>query len=489
MPTRPDDSSAEPNHQLMSIGLLLGPLSALGVWWLGPPDGLSAPGWAAVALVVLMVVWWISEAVPIAVTALLPLIVLPIAGVVTLPQAATPYADPIIFLFIGGFMLAMALERWQLHGRLALALIGAVGTRPTSLLLAFGIATTALSMWISNTATALMLMPTAIGVAAAIGEHTDRKTAGQFGFAVVLMVAYAASIGGIGTPIGSPTNLIAMGYLERQGIHLGFTSWMLLAVPIMLLMLAVAWALLAWPIRHARGSSRSDEVINNARRALGPIRPAEIRVMGVFAVVALCWIFRPLLNQLPGLGALSDTAIALIGAITLFVIPSGTAKKGEKLLDWATAERLPWGVALLFGGGLSVAAAMESSGVSTWLGGALASTGALSPWLILLLMVSVTVFVSELASNVATLTAMLPIIAALAKASGDSPLLLAFAACMGASLAFMMPMGTAPNAIAYATGRVDLRAMIKVGLILNLIGIVVMVVMIKLLAPLVLGVK
>jgi solute carrier family 13 (sodium-dependent dicarboxylate transporter), member 2/3/5 len=190
MQTTHDDAAATPNGQLSSIGRWLGPLLAVGVWWLGPPTGLTAAAWITVALVTLMVVWWITEAVPIAVTALLPLIVLPLGGVVTLPQAATPYADPIIFLFIGGFMLAMALERWRLHGRLALALIAAVGTRPTSLLLSFGVATAALSMWISNTATALMLMPTAIGVAAAIGEHTDRRTAHQFAFAVVLMVAY-----------------------------------------------------------------------------------------------------------------------------------------------------------------------------------------------------------------------------------------------------------------------------------------------------------
>jgi sodium-dependent dicarboxylate transporter 2/3/5 len=475
------------------IGLLLGPALAAAMLWLGPPEGLTAPGWHTLALLAWMVAWWVTEPVPIAATSLLPIVWLPLGGIATAAEATAAYADPIIFLFIGGFMLAFAIERWRLHQRIALGTIAAVGSRPVALLGSFALASCLLSMWISNTATALMLMPTALGVAAAIAPASTRASepaADTSGVAagLVLMVAYGASIGGIGTPIGSPTNLVAMGYLEKQGLNLGFAQWMIIAMPLMLVMLLAAWAVLAWPLRGLRGDAGVVETLAAERRALGPIGAPERRVSIVFLIVALAWMCSPLLKKIDGLQGINDTAIAIAGVLLLFVLPAGDAPGSRtRLLDWKTAERIPWGVALLFGGGLSVAAAMDAHGVSQWLGEAMSGVGALHPLVVLLLLAALTVFASEFMSNTATLAAFLPVIGAISLATGLPPLVLVFNAAMAASLAFMMPVGTPPNAIAYGTGRVRIRQMIRMGLWLNLISIVSIAAISEWWAPVVLG--
>jgi solute carrier family 13 (sodium-dependent dicarboxylate transporter), member 2/3/5 len=480
------------------IGLLLGPAVALLMLWLGPPEGLSAPGWHTLALLAWMAVWWVSEPVPIAATSLLPIVWLPLGGIATAADATSAYADPIIFLFIGGFMLAFAIERWQLHRRIALGMIAAVGTRPVALVGSFALASCLLSMWISNTATALMLMPTALGVAAAIASgsgsgsaqasDSSMPSAGRLAAALVLMVAYGASIGGIGTPIGSPTNLVAMGYLEKQGLSISFVQWMTIAIPLMLVMLLAAWAVLAWPLRGLQGDSRVVELLSEQRRALGAITAPERRVSIVFILVALAWMSSPLLKKVDALKGVNDTAIAIAGVLLLFMLPAGDAPGSRtRLLDWKTAERIPWGVALLFGGGLSVAAAMDAHGVSQWLGEAMSGAGALNPFVVLLLLAALTVFASEFMSNTATLAAFLPVIGAISLATGLPPLVLAFNAAMAASLAFMMPVGTPPNAIAYGTGQVKIGQMIRVGLWLNLVSIAAITVVSEWWAPVVLG--
>lgn len=470
------------------IGLVGGPLLAGLMLLAGPPTGLSAAGWATLALLLVMVIWWITEALPIAATALLPLVALPLAGVANPVAAAASYADPIIFLFIGGFIIAAAIERWNLHTRIALSLAGAIGARPVALVASFLLAAALLSMWISNTATALMLMSTAIGVVRAMtpaGQAPDRA----FAAALVIAVAYGASIGGIGTPVGSPTNLVAMGYLERNGLALDFSRWMLLALPIMLAMLACAWVLLSWRVRRVRADAIAGRaVIASARAALGPISAPERRVLVVFLVVAAAWMFRPLLASVPGFAGLSDMGIAIAGALVLFVLPSGAPGPDRgALLDWPSAERLPWGVALLFGGGLTIAAAMSSTGVTDWLGSELSQLGIFTPFLALLLIVTVTIFATELTSNTATLTAMLPVVGALSQATGLPALHLAFGASIAASMAFMLPIATPPNAIAYGTGHVRIADMARVGLWLNLVGIVVIVAIVEALAPLLAG--
>lgn len=472
------------------IGALLGPALAVLMLLIGPPEGLPGPGWHTLALLAWMVVWWVTEPVPIAATSLLPMVWLPLFGIVPMGDATGAYADPIVFLFIGGFIIAVAIEHWRLHERIALAMIAAVGTRPVSLVGSFALAACALSMWISNTATTMMLVPMAMGVAQAIAHSSghDREQAAPLTAALVLMVAYGASIGGIGTPVGSPTNLVAMGYLRKEGLDLGFAQWMIIAVPLMVVMLLACWWLLSRPLRGHAANPEVARMLDVRRRALGPMSTPERRVLFVFALVAMAWMFAPLLKKIDGLSGLNDTMIAIAGALLLFAIPSGdAANPSRRLLDWKTAERIPWGVALLFGGGLSVAAAMEAHGVSGWLGDALSGMRMLPPILVLLLLAALTVFASEFMSNVATLAAFLPVVGAVSVATGLPPLVLVFCASMSASLAFMMPAGTAPNAIAYGTGAVKMRQMIRVGLWLNLFGIVAITIAGEWLAPLVLG--
>lgn len=469
--------------------VLVGPGIAGAMLLAGAPEGLEFAGWAAIALLAWMATWWITEAVPPAVTALLPLVVLPLVGAATPAAAAAPYADPVIFLFIAGFMLAAAVEKWGLHSRIAFNIALRAGASPRRLLLGFLVATAALSMWISNTATALMMMPIALGVARALPPRAEGAI--PFAGLLALAVCYGASIGGIGTPVGSPTNLVAMGFLEREGMAVSFPQWMAMAVPVMLAMLVIVAVLLALRAPRATEAGRGGEsgggrhVIEDALAALGPRTGPETRVGIVFGLVALGWMARPLLVDIPGLGALSDLGVALIGVLALFVLPSGR-QPGEVLLDWGTAERIPWGIALLFGGGLSLAAAMQANGVTGWLAGQLDWVGALGPFLILLVIVALVIFLTEVASNTAVLTALLPVVAALAVAIGQPPLQLAVGAAIGASMAFMLPIATPPNAIAYASGTIPITRMMRVGFWLNLIGIVLIAGFVDLLSPFVL---
>jgi sodium-dependent dicarboxylate transporter 2/3/5 len=330
----------------------------------------------------------------------------------------------------------------------------------------FMLAAALISMWISNTATTLMLAPIALGAARALAP--DGKPDLAVGGALMLGVAHAATIAGIATPVGSPTNLIAIAFLDRAGEPIAFGEWMTRSVPIMLIMLPIAWALLCLPLlgRGAARASAAHEVVLGALRKLGPVSQPELRVGAVFACVALAWMFRLQLTELPFLAAVTDTGIAVVGALTLFLIPSGRAPQ-EKLIDWPTAERIPWGIAVLFGGGLSLAAAMESTGVAQWIGAAIAGLDGLTAFGMAALLVVATILISELASNVATLTSMLPVVAAVATVTGTPLSALAFPVALAASFAFMLPVATAPNAIAYSSGLISLKRMLAVGLGLN----------------------
>ena len=449
------------------IGLLLGPIFALSLQGLAPPDGLTTEAWWVVSLAALMVVWWVTGAIPIAATALLPLAVLPLSGAVSVKDAAAPYADPIIFLFIGGFMLAAAVEHWRLHERIALSIASFAGGRPIPLVGCFMLASAVISMWISNTATTLMLAPIALGAARALSP--DGKPNLALGGALLLGVAHAATIAGVGTPVGSPTNLIAIGFFERAGEPMAFTDWMREAIPLILILLPIAWLLVCAPLfrKPSTASAAVAEVVRGALRELGPISKPEIRVGVIFGFVALAWMFRLQLNEWSPLAKLGDTSIAVIGALLLFLVPSGR-KSGEKLIDWPRAERIPWGIAILFGGGLSLAAAMEVTGLAQWIGAWIVSLEGLSTFGLIAVLVITTILISELASNVATLTSMLPVVAAIAQAT-DTPLqALAFPVAIAASFAFMLPVATGPNAIAFSSGVVTLKRMLVVGFALNL---------------------
>lgn len=468
------------------VGLVLGPALSLALQAAGPPDGLSSAAWITVSVLVLMVVWWVTDAIPIAATALIPLIALPLLGVETAQEAARPYADPILFLFIGGFMIAVTIERWGLHARLALGIAARLGARPAALIGGFLIATALLSFWISNTATALMLTPIAVGVVAALRDQGYDDP--RFGAGLILAIAYAASIGGMATPVGSPTNVIAMGFLSERGVELSFGAWMMLGVPVVLLLCPVLFVLATAGLRPAtRGQGEAGrQALSQALDALGPPSPAERRVLSVFLLVALAWMTRDLLARLPGLERLSDMIIAIAGALALFLLPSGDPAR-PRLLDWPTAQKIPWSIVLLFGGGLSIAGAMESTGLADWLAGELSPLGGFAPLLVIGALVLVTLAATELMSNVASLTAMLPIVAALAQALGVNPLLLIFPVTIAASLGFMLPIATAPNAIAFATGLPSLKRMLVTGLILNLSGVAAILLVTGLLAPRVLG--
>jgi len=449
------------------IGLLLGPTLALALQGFAPPEGLSAEAWWVVSLSVLMVTWWVTEAIPIAATALLPLAVLPLLGAASVKEAAAPYADPIIFLFIGGFMLAAAVEHWRLHERIALSIASFAGGRPIPLVGCFMLASAVISMWISNTATTLMLAPIALGAARALSP--EGKPDLVLGGALLLGVAHAATIAGVGTPVGSPTNLIAMGFFERAGEPMAFVDWMSQAIPLILVMLPISWLLLCAPLfgKRAVTSSAMGQVVRSALEKLGPISMPEIRIGVIFGLVALAWMFRVQLNEWPPLAKLSDTSIAVIGALTLFLVPSGR-KRGEKLIDWTRAERIPWGIAILFGGGLSLAAAMETTGLAQWIGAWIVSLEGLSTFGLIVILVLTTILVSELASNVATLTSMLPVVAAIAEATGTPLQTLVFPVAIAASFAFMLPVATGPNAIAFSSGVVTLKRMLVVGFALNI---------------------
>lgn len=481
-----DDLANGGSRTLGRLGLFAGPALALTMIAIGPPEGLSVQAWAAVALLGLVVVWWVTEAIPVAATSLAPLIGLPLFAGVKPVDAAAPYADPVIFLFIGGFMLAAAVERWGLHKRFALSLVSAIGLSPGALLAGCLAGAGFLSMWISNTATALMLMPIALGIVSALATvgGGNPRLAGT----LVVAIAYAASIGGIATPIGSPTNLVAMGWLERNNLSISFLEWMALATPLAMIMLCGAWVLLRLDL--GRSPAKTDlhgarDVVRRMSSELGPISEPERRVLIVFGVTALAWIVREPLTTIPALSGLTDMQIAIAGAMALFLVPSGR-QAGEALMDWPRAERIPWGIALLFGAGLSMAAAMEALGVTKWMAGELSFLGAWTPVAVLAAVVALTVFLSEFASNTATLAAFLPVVAAVASATGIAPLYLVFGAAMGASLAFMMPVGTPPNAIAYATGHVDMKRMIRLGLGLNLLAIGLIVVSVEVIGPFVL---
>lgn len=450
------------------IGLILGPGLALGLQLIARPDDLSPEAWWVVSLSALMVVWWVTEAIPISATALLPLVLLPLTGAASLKDAAAPYADPIVFLFIGGFMLAVAVERWRLHERIALSIAVRAGGRPAALVAGFMIGAALISMWISNTATTLMLAPIALGAARALSA--DGKPDLALGGALMLGVAHASTIGGVGTPVGTPTNLIGRAFLERAGEDISFLQWMGMALPIMLVMLPLAWLFLCIPL-FGKGRDKSEAigaVVRQALTALGKITTPELRVALVFGVTAIAWMSSSVLKaRVPGFEGLNDTTIAVVGALALFFVPSGRGR-GEKLIDWPTAERIPWGIAILYGGGLSLAAAMDSTGLAQWIGDQIASIGGVSAFGLVAVLVVVTILISELASNVATLTSVLPIVAAVATATHAPLAPLAFPVTLAASFAFMLPVATAPNAIAYSSNLVTLKRMLAVGFGLNI---------------------
>lgn len=479
--------------RLQKAALLAGPLAFAALLFAGAPGGLSFEAWVVVALLVLMASWWVTEAIPIPVTSLLPLVVLPVFGVRTIQEAAAPYADRTIMLLLGGFIIAKSVERWHLHERLALLTVSRAGASPGGLSLGFLIASAALSAWISNTATTIMLMPVALSVAQSLGARAGAGSA--LSVALCLSVAYGASIGGLATPIGTPTNLIVMGALERAGdARITFQRWMTFGVPTVIAMIPAAWLVLtrlSGPIAACDGDPQRH--VRERLAALGRWTVPEVRTLTVFAIIAFFWIFRSaFISELRIFGVapfagLTDHVIAIAGAIAMFLVPAGCSRdRGAMLLDWPTAQGIPWDVILLFGGGLSLAAAITATGLGAWLGDRMGGLMTLPGVLIILTLAAFVILATEVTSNVATAAALMPVVIAIAAAAGIDPASLAIPVALAASCAFMFPMATAPNAIAYASGEMSIARMARIGIKLNAFGVLIITAIAWLLTPLVL---
>ena len=463
-----------------------GPLLWLATLLLAAPQGLGEAAWQVAGLTAWMACWWIAQPVPLAATALLPIVLLPAAGNAGIAETAAQYAHPIIYLFLGGFMIALAIERCGLHRRIALSLLLRLGTRPAALVAGFMAVSALLSMWISNTATTLMLLPVGVSVLGIV-DPDDPGHHGRIAPALLLAIAYGASLGGIATLVGTPPNALVAAFLqETYGIQIGFARWLMMALPLSLLMLAGGWLLLTRVIYRLPRSpvSGARSAIAEQRRELGAMTGGERSVAIVAGLVALAWMTRPLLQGLPGLGWLSDTAIALIGALVLFLLP---LHDGRRALDWEATRGLPWGVLVLVGGGLALADAIAGSGLGAWIAAALGEAAGWPLAALTLLLVAAIVLLTEITSNTATAATFVPLVAALAAGSGIAPTELAIPAAIAASCAFMLPVATPPNAIVYGSGLVSAGRMAGAGLLFNLMAIAAISLVMPMAVRLVLG--
>lgn len=478
------------------IGLVLGPLLFFLTLLFFKPEGLSPEGVAILASTMWIATWWITEAIPIPVTSLLPLVLFPLSGGMEVKSTASAYGDETIFLFMGGFMIALAMEKWNLHRRIALTIISAIGTNMDRIVLGFMVATGFLSMWISNTATAMMMVPIGLAIIYQISDalkddpsvDTSKENFG-FGKALMLGIAYSASLGGIATLIGTPPNTLLAGAINKMyGIELSFAKWMLFGVPLAWSFIFIAWFYLvkfAYPskIKTLPGGRG---IIDSEKQKLGKASTEEKIVLTIFILAAFSWITRTFLLS-KFIDGLSDGVIAMLFAIILFIIPS-VNKKGDHLLDWNTAVKLPWGILLLFGGGLAIAAGFVSSELSVWIGSQLSGLSGVHILVVILIVTTLVIFLTEITSNTATASMMYPIMASLAVALGFHPFALMIAAGVAASCAFMLPVATPPNAVVFGSGYLRIPDMAKAGFALNIIGIVLVTAAIYFLLPLFWGI-
>lgn len=472
------------NKQIRSInwGLPAGPLLFLLTYWLFRPEGLPLAGVAVLSVTLWIAIWWITEAVQIEVTSLLPIVLFPLTGALNLSATTASYGHKFIFLFVGGFILAMAIEKWHLHTRIALTIIRLAGTGRKKVLLGFMVSSAFISMWISNTATTIMMLPIAMAV---IPKLTRYDKGGTFGKKLILAIAYSASIGGISTLIGTPPNVIMAGIVEKTyGVAITFPQWMLIGLPFTIIMLLLTWLYLSAgiPADNATTADDAKKTLQEEWQSLGAMSKEEKRVGLVFLCTAASWISSSYLLA-PLIPAIDDTIIAMVAALILFVVPAG--KQGERLLTWQEAVKLPWGVLMLFGGGIAIANGFDSSGLAAWIGHQLTGLQHIHLFLLLLLIIAAVNYLTEITSNLATTAVLLPILIPMAEVMDIHPYLLIVGATMAASCAFMLPVATAPNAIVFGSGMVDMRDMIKAGLRLNLISIVLLSILVYLLLPIV----
>jgi sodium-dependent dicarboxylate transporter 2/3/5 len=461
------------------IGRILGPL-VFGIMFAAESlqDVMPPEAWRVAAVGLWMAIWWATEAIPVAVTAFLPLVLFEPLGIASFRDAAAPYANPTIYLFLGGFMLALAIERWDLHRRISLAILDRTGTDGRRLVAGFMFIAAMLSMWMTNTSTTIMLLPIVLSVVGVMRENVtevDEQTMANFQVLMLLGVAYAASIGGLATLVGTPPNALLIAYMsENYGLEISFARWMMVGIPVTLTMLPIAWLILTrivFPI-SIPANQAVDRHLHELRAELGSMSAAERRVATIFALVVGCWMLRRPLTELLGLTGVSDAGIVMTAAVLLFMVPSGN-KNQAQLLVWSDASRLPWGVLILFGGGLSLASGVSNSGLALWLGESLAPLNALGTAVLVVAAVALVIYLTELTSNLATTATLLPVMGAIAVQAGVPPIMLTVPITIAASCAFMLPVATPPNAIVFATGAISIPQMVKAGFFLNLIGIVI----------------
>lgn len=502
-PESPDSSSPEripPRHEHHAesqrlpawFGLGLGAALFALMQLLPPPGDMNANAWTVAAVAVLMATWWLTEAIPVAVTAMVPLALLPLLGQGSMKAVAAPYANPLIFLFLGGFLIALAVERWGLHKRIALNVLSKAGTKPRQLVGAFMVVAAGLSMWISNTASTVMMLPIALSVITiVVAAKSDGEQSGfdgsPFAKALLIATAYGASMGGVATLVGTPPNALLAGFVSSNlGITIGFAQWMVLGVPTTLIMLVLGWLILTRIVFRLGSEAMpgAADAITAKAKSLTPMSRAEKSTLAVFLATAALWITRPLIQDfIPGL---SDAGIAMLAGVVLFCIPVNW-KEREFLLNWDWAKRLPWGVLLLFGGGLSLASQVSASGLAEWIGQSLTVFEGLPLVLIIVIVTLVIVFLTELTSNTATTATFLPVIAALATAMDAPPMMLLVPAAVGASMAFMMPVATPPNAIVFGGGHLTIPDMARAGILVNFAAIAVITAVVWVLGPILFG--
>jgi solute carrier family 13 (sodium-dependent dicarboxylate transporter), member 2/3/5 len=442
------------------------------------PFALTADACKAVAVAALMISWWVMEAMPMPAVALIPMFLFPLLKISTIEETSKAYSNPVIFLFMGGFMIGLAIEKWNLHKRIALQIVNVTGTSGNRIILGFILATGFLSMWLSNTATTMMMFPIALSVIAVMKEHQQQST-GMKNFALVLMlvIAYASNIGGMATVIGTPPNVAFVAFIEKKyGYTVAFSDWMLVCTPLALLLLLSLYIVLTrWMFPNKiKSSAEARNFIELELNNLGPVSKSEARVLFVFVLTALLWIFKDILNKQPFFKA-DDNMIAVFGGLLLFAIPS--AKKDDEgkrkmLLEWNDTSKMAWGILLLFGGGIALANSLEKAGVMALIGNNLASFSTGSSLLLVFMVTVVSIFLSEVMSNIAQVIVLSPVLAALADALHMDPLLLGVPMTLAASAASMLPMGTPPNAIVFSSGYIKLKDMLKAGLALNIISII-----------------
>lgn len=466
--------------------LWLGPVVMLLTCWFEPPAEMSVAAWRTTGLTFWLASWWVSEVVPIPATSLLPLVVVPLADIASIKAVAAPYSHPLIYLFLGGFLISIAMERWGLHKRIALSTLLFAGAKPSTQVMAIMGVTAFLSMWMSNTATAVMMLPIALSVVHLLRDNGSQCQ--QFGKALLLGVAYGASIGGIATLIGTPPNALMAAYLsDSYNIEIGFSQWMIVGLPLSIMMLIVAWVWLTkvmYKVDNSGVQVDTKDMFKAQLNQLGKMSRAEKGVLSVFTLAALSWIFRPYLGELTGL-AISDTGIAIAAALLLFVLPADS--QGERILNWESAVKVPWGILILFGGGLTLAAQIKSSGLADYIANMLSGAGALDLAISVLIVAALICFLTEITSNTATAAGFLPLLGPVAESITGSPLVWVVPAAIAASCAFMMPVATPPNAIVFGSGEIKIKDMIRAGFALNIIAILLITVVTLWIAPRVLG--